>query len=231
MGLGRDARRSRRRAIERNRARIDELLQSDPPSLDSLPDEVIDVCGVRFHLHGVVHGQKRVLRTGPILPRLIAALVERDDGRHRLVRTEIGFPTIFGLPDTAALGYTARDLFERAGLGPFIRMATSLPVRTAYSVVRRVFPSRDPEFVADVRALADPRWLPVCLEVQDLVAVDHALQAQLNEKDKLQHFRWAHSCLQADAARAIVGPEVEDIHLVVGAGHVPDLRLRLGSPG
>lgn len=168
--------------------------------------------GVRFVIHGIVHGGKRFARASADLRPLIGAVLALDDGGSVRSAVEAGFADMLDVDPRFELPYSGRDIVQRAGL----RAAIATVLRTPVDYVRVHLPTRDPELVADRRALRDPRWIPVMLEVQELVGGPPS------------RMRLAHSEVQADAAQRLAADTgATEVHVIVGAGHVPDLRRLL----
>lgn len=193
----------------RARAQARELLRAGPPRLERLPSTEVAAEGVRFVVYGIVHGGKRFAKASDELRALIGQVLELDDGGAVRAAAEVGFAGVFGIDPRFELPYAGRDIIDRAGL----RAALATVFRAPLDYLRAYLPTRDPERRADRRALRDVRWIPVMLEVQELVG------------RPASRMRWAHSEVQAEAARRLAADSsASEVHLIVGAGHVPDLR-------
>ena len=197
------------RAQAQARARARALLGTEPPSLDRLPATEVTSDGVRYLVYGVVHGGKRFAKAADDLRTLIGQVLALDDRAGVRAAVEVGFAGVFALDPRFELPYTGRDIVDRAGM----RAALGTVVRVPLDYVRTYLPTRDLELRADRRALRDVRWIPVMLEVQELVG------------RPATRMRTAHSEVQAEAARRLAADSgATEVHLIVGAGHVPDLR-------
>jgi hypothetical protein len=206
----------------KNRPSAHEIASDEP-----LPATVVHVRGVEYHVHGILHGQRRVLKVGEEVLREIRYLVESWDSPPRsAVGLERGFSKLVGIDERHDLHYT-RDFLRRVGIGGVLRVLLVLPLIPFAPIAFRF--SRDPMTRALPTAMKDMaglrRYRGSYLAEQLPARIGIELSKRSGER-----FRIAHSEAQAAAAierASTLGVAV--MHVVVGLAHEREVAYLLSS--
>jgi hypothetical protein len=225
-GITLDRRICRRLAKAWKRAK---LTEGHPETIDEdvLPCSVVQAGGVEYRIHGILHGQRRVLKIGDDVRTTIHDLVIGwDDPPRSGVALERGLAKMLGVSEAYDLRYTEAFL-RRVGLRGIARMLLILPLLPIAPIVVRF--TRDPfdrpirTAMSDLGASRRLRALYLRCELPGRIAFDL-------DRVSLNRVRVAHSEAQAEAAiERAESQGVKTMHLVVGLAHENDLVFLLSD--
>ena len=194
---------------------------------EALPASVVRRGDVEYHIHGIVHGQRRVVRVGAeVRDTVRASITAWDDPPMTGVCLERGMAGVFGVPESFDLRYT--DVYVRkAGAGLILRstlrLVLMMPLLPFVPLLMRVSP--DPmtrelrHAMRSLRRFVDFRARYLATELPGRIGVG------LDRMSASGRSRVLHSECQAEAAVARAEQlGVHVMHMVVGVGHEADLE-------
>jgi hypothetical protein len=222
--------RARWRRRKEHRALVRAARPLLPPryaTVPSLPVRTVRPGCTEWAIHGIAHGQRRVMRLAPDVLDTIRAEVAGWAGAGETVLLEPGFATTLGLD--GALELEVPNLLgllpPRQLFGFVVRFLLLLPLLPFALVLTRF--SRDPEWPYLRAALRDPRAMVPLAEAHELLQPTNAMEEAAPSAG--ERFRLAYSTAMAHAAVRRAPAAGGRVHVLVGLGHVRDLVRLLGE--
>jgi hypothetical protein len=204
----------------------------DEPEPGPLPASFVRRGGIEYHVHGIVHGQRRVARVGgDVRAAVRSAIAAWDDPPSSGVCLERGVAGVFGVSDGYELRYTERLVRSAGGrllVRTLLRALLLLPVLPFASLLMRL--SRDrttrelPHAMRSLPAFFTFRRRYLATELPPRIALD------LDRGHASGRLRVLHSEAQAEAAvQRAEELGVRVMHVIVGLAHEADVAHMLAS--
>lgn len=197
---------------------------------ESLPATVVVRDGIAYHIHGVLHGQRRAVRVGADVREAIrSSILAWDEPPSTGVCLERGMAKVFDVPGHLDLRYTdvfVRKAGARSVLRSAVRLTVTLPLLPLYPVF--MLASRDPltrELRHAMKSFPRFRAFRMRYLASELPA---CIRIDLDRHHPSGRNRVLHSECQVEAAvQRAEQLGVRVMHVVVGLGHENDLAYLL----
>jgi hypothetical protein len=191
-----------------------------------LPCSVVRRNGVEYRIHGIAHGQRRLVRLSDPVRTAVAASVAAWRVRPSGVALERGMAKVFGLDESLDMRYS-KALLQRVGIGALLRAALVLPLLPLAPILLLL--SRDRLTKQLRQAMRDPTQIAELHARYLWEQLPSAIRIDLDRRGG-DRFRVAHSECQADVlVERAEGSGVSVMHALVGLGHEADLVYLLAS--